>query len=76
MRPGSHRQDRRLLIHRQAGHGRCLPALTPRSIFTATRSSLRSRYDERSALGVEDGERAARVLAAVTGARLTYRRPY
>ena len=33
------------------------------------------RYNNRSALGVEDGERAARMLVGIEGKRLTYRRP-
>jgi transposase-like protein len=33
------------------------------------------RYNNRSALGVEDGERAARALKGVEGKRLTYRQP-
>jgi transposase-like protein len=33
------------------------------------------RYNNRSGLGVEDGERAQRALEGVTGKRLTYRRP-
>lgn len=32
------------------------------------------RYNNRSALGVEDGERAARMLVGIEGKRLTYRR--
>lgn len=32
------------------------------------------RYNERSALGVSDGERADKVLKAISGKRLTYRR--
>ena len=32
------------------------------------------RYNERSALGVEDAERADKALAGITGKRLTYRR--
>jgi hypothetical protein len=31
------------------------------------------RYSNRSALGVDDGERAARVLKGIEGKRLTYR---
>ena len=33
------------------------------------------RYNERSALGVNDKERAARLLKGIVGKRLTYRRP-
>lgn len=33
------------------------------------------RYNERSALGVEDGERATKALQGIVGKRLTYRRP-
>jgi len=33
------------------------------------------RYNERSALGVDDKERAARLLKGIVGKRLTYRRP-
>ena len=33
------------------------------------------RYNERSALGVNDNERAARLLKGIVGKRLTYRRP-
>lgn len=32
------------------------------------------RYNERSALGVDDKERAARLLKGIVGKRLTYRR--
>src|SRR5204863_3318168 len=31
------------------------------------------RYNNRSGLGIEDGERAARALKGITGKRLTYR---
>jgi hypothetical protein len=34
------------------------------------------RYNERSALGVNDKERAARLLKGIVGKRLTYRRPH
>ena len=34
------------------------------------------RYNNRAALGVEDGERASTLAAGITGKRLTYRRPY
>jgi transposase-like protein len=34
------------------------------------------RYNERSSLGVEDAERAARLAKGITGKRLTYRRPH
>jgi transposase-like protein len=34
------------------------------------------RYNNRSALGVEDGERAAILVKGIKGKRLTYRRPY
>jgi hypothetical protein len=34
------------------------------------------RYNNRIALGVNDGERAARAIASATGKRLTYRQPY
>jgi transposase-like protein len=34
------------------------------------------RYNNRSGLGVEDGERAARALKGITGKRLTYRLPH
>ena len=34
------------------------------------------RYSNRSALGVEDGERAARALKGIEGRRLTYRIPH
>ena len=33
------------------------------------------RYNERSALGVSDAERAAKMLSGIVGKRLTYRRP-
>jgi hypothetical protein len=33
------------------------------------------RYNERSALGVSDKERAGRLLKGIVGKRLTYRRP-
>lgn len=33
------------------------------------------RYNNRSALGVEDQERAGKVLTGIKGKRLTYRRP-
>jgi hypothetical protein len=33
------------------------------------------RYNERSALGVEDKERAAKIVRGATGKRLMYRRP-
>lgn len=33
------------------------------------------RYNERSKLGIEDGERAVRALKGIEGKRLTYRRP-
>jgi hypothetical protein len=33
------------------------------------------RYNERSSLGVEDAERAARLAKGIVGKRLTYRRP-
>lgn len=33
------------------------------------------RYNNRSALGVEDGERAAKALKGIEGRRLTYRIP-
>jgi hypothetical protein len=33
------------------------------------------RYNERSKLGVEDAERAARLAKGIVGKRLTYRRP-
>src|SRR5436305_11760103 len=33
------------------------------------------RYNERAALGVDDEERAARLLKGIVGKRLTYRRP-
>jgi transposase-like protein len=33
------------------------------------------RYNNRAALGVEDGERAANLAAGIVGKRLTYRRP-
>ena len=34
------------------------------------------RYNNRIALGVNDGERAARAIASATGKRLTYRQPH
>jgi hypothetical protein len=34
------------------------------------------RYSNRSALGVEDMERADRMVLGITGKRLTYRRPH
>jgi ISXO2-like transposase domain len=34
------------------------------------------RYSNRSALGVEDGERAAKALKGIEGKRLTYRIPH
>jgi transposase-like protein len=34
------------------------------------------RYNERSALGVDDKERAERLLKGIVGKRLTYRRPH
>jgi hypothetical protein len=33
------------------------------------------RHNERSALGVEDSERASKALAGIVGKRLTYRNP-
>ena len=33
------------------------------------------RYNRRSALGVNDNERAAQALKGIAGKRLTYRRP-
>ena len=33
------------------------------------------RYNERSALGVQDGERAVKALKGIVGKRLTYRQP-
>jgi hypothetical protein len=32
------------------------------------------RYNNRSGLGVEDAERADKIMAGITGKRLTYRR--
>jgi hypothetical protein len=34
------------------------------------------RYNNRVALGVNDGERAARAIASASGKRLTYRQPH
>ena len=34
------------------------------------------RYSNRSGLGVNDGERAARLMKGIEGKRLTYRPPY
>jgi hypothetical protein len=34
------------------------------------------RYNNRVALGVNDGERAARAIVSASGKRLTYRQPY
>jgi hypothetical protein len=38
-------------------------------------SEFEFRYNNRSKLGVEDAERTQRMLAAIAGKRLTYRRP-